>query len=166
MPLFIILNLALSFLQQSAGSYLNLVTADTTVYIGLGMIIVSLIIAFSKSIHYIIWHDLFASGVLLTWFADWHGQFQNDAPMFFYCPLCCCVFTVFISFFFIIKREKIAEETIRNIKFLPNIAKPHIAIIIAIVLFSLLQKSQFLLFPIAMTLFILKFALTACLQER
>lgn len=165
MPLFIILNLSLSFLQQTDSVYLELFTTNRTVFVGLTITVLGLIIALMKLRNFKIWYDLVASGVLLIWFADWYGQFQDDAPMFFFFPLYFCFLTVFVTFFFINQREQIDEESLRYLKSISNVTALHIAIIIFLFI-SLLLKNHFLLFPISMSFFILRFTLISCIEGR
>jgi hypothetical protein len=164
MPLFIIVNLSLSFIQLAADNYLLLATRNITIYAGLAIAGAGLLLALMTSTQNKFWHDLFASGIVVTWFADWHDQFPIDAPMFFYFPLYFSFLIVFVNFFFINHREHIDEKSMHVIQLMSKM-NGLVLSIITLVLISLTLKSHFLLFPIAITFFILHFTLIACQQS-
>ncbi|GAB4261429.1 MAG: hypothetical protein Kow0065_11940 [Methylomicrobium sp.] len=111
------------------------------------------------------WHDLFATSALFVWFAYWHRFFDAEAPMFVYFPLFLAIIALSVLIFFIGQRRHIDAET-RQI--MQSLAERHRLLSLAtvgFVLLSLFLIDHFLLFPIAMTLFVIKFSLIECVKH-
>lgn len=166
MPIFIAINLIISLLIQTSSPYLKLLTSPLFLNIGIACVAVSIFAALIKKISFKIWYDLFAVGALLIWFADWHILFQDDAPMFYFFPLYFCFLTAFVSIFFINQREYIDEDTLYYMKYLASMGRFHTGFLMFGILVSLQLKNHFLIYPIIMTLFIIKYTLTSCLETR
>ena len=165
MPLFIATNLIISLMQQTASPYLQWLLTAFFLYSGIGLTGLSLLFAASNKISYKIWYDLFAVGAVLIWFTDWHSEYSNQAPMFYYFPLFFCFFAAFARIFFINQRHRIDADSIAYMQVLANTGWLHAGVLMCLVLLSLLLKTHFLLFPIAIILFILRYTLARCLDR-
>jgi hypothetical protein len=166
MPLFIALSLALAFIVQNASSLQSKLETPLLIYISLALAILSILGSMFKILSAIIWYDIFSSSVLLVWFAYWKPVFKDDSPIFFFYPLYFSLFTAFVALFFIGQRHKIDDETFR---FMQSYSKSNIIqpwVLMALVLGSLEFQQHFMLFPVMMTLLIMRSALANCLEGR
>ncbi len=166
MPFFIALSLALSFIVQNAGSLQSKLEMPLLIYISLALAIISILGSMFKILSAIIWYDIFSSSVLLVWFAYWKPVFKDDSPIFFFYPLYFSLFTAFVSLFFIGQRHKIDNESFRIMQSYSkrNVIQPWV--LMSIVLASLEFQQHFMLFPVMMTLLIMRSALAICLEGR
>ena len=166
MPLFIVLSLALCFMVQTASSLQSALVTPVLMYIGLAVAIVSIFGSLFKKLPTIISYDIFSSSTLLVWFAYWKPLFKDDSPIFFFYPLYFALMTAFVSLFFIGRRDKIDDESFRLMQFLSkkNILQPWIVMLC--VLGTLELQQHFLLYPVMMTLLMMRFALASCLEGR
>ncbi len=164
MPLFIVFSLALCFMVQNAGSLQSLLVTPLLIDICLGIAIISILGSMFKKRWRLIWYDIFSSSTLLIWFAYWKPLFKDDSPIFFFYPLYFALVTAFVSLFFIGQRHKIDEESFR---FMHSYSKKNLLqswILMACVLGSLGLQQNFMLYPVMMTLLIMRFALTSCME--
>ena len=166
MPLFIVLSLALCFMVQTASSLQSALVTPVLIYIGLAVAIVSIFGNLFKKWPAIIWFDVFSSSTLLVWFAYWKPLFKDDSPIFFFYPLYFALMTAFVSLFFIGQRDKIDDESFRFMQILSkkNIIQPWLVMLC--VLGTLELQQHFLLYPVMMTLLVMRFALLSCLVGR
>ncbi|MEI6267516.1 MAG: hypothetical protein WCP01_01450 [Methylococcaceae bacterium] len=164
MPLFIVFSLALCLMVQNASSLQSLLMAPPLIDVGLGVAIISILGGVFKKRWILIWYDIFSSSTLLIWFAYWKPFFKEDAPIFFFYPLFFALVTAFVSLFFIGQRHKIDEESFR---FMRSYSKKNLLqswILMVGVLGSLGLRQNFMLYPVMMTLLIMRFALTSCME--
>lgn len=161
MPLFILSNLFLSFIQLRADHIVELVATDTALYFCIGTLLVGLIILVLIKQWQNFAHDLFLSGLVWSWFSDWHGDFQPDAPMFFFFPLYFCFLTVFIAFRFNRQQLVLEPEIREKVITISHSRILNFSVILCLTV-SVFIKSHFLLFPIAMTFYLLRYALWLC----
>ena len=164
MPIFIALSLAISFLAQTASPLQKLLITPAFTYIGIALAVVSIVGSIVKKLPTYLYFDLFASGTLLAWFAEWRPLFKNDSPVFFAYPLYFAFMTAFVSLAFISKRHKIDAQSFRQMRALSakSMLKPWI--IMTATLVSLALPQDYLLYPTLMTLLIFNFALAKCLE--
>jgi hypothetical protein len=166
MPLFIFLSLALCFVEQTTALLQNLLISPLFLYAGLTLAIISIAGIAFKKMPTTLWYDIFASSSLIVWFAYWKPLFNDDAPMFFFYPLYFALITAFVFLIVIGQQQKIDDE---SFKFMKSLSKKSIIqpwIIMLCVLASLELQQHFLLYPILMTLLIIRFALSSCLEGR
>ncbi len=162
MPAFITLSILLSYLVQTESPYLALLVTPITIYSGLTGIAVSIIGALVKKNVYPVWYDLFATAALLIWFSYWQPFFRNDAPMFYLFPLYFAFLTAMVSLLFINKRERFDQESIDHLKYFDEMGRFHPGWVISGVLAAILLPGQYLLFPIGMSLLIIRYTLSCC----
>ena len=164
MPLFIVLSLALCFLIQTASSLQSILVTPSMIYIGLGLAIISIFGTQFKKMPAIIWYDIFSSSSLLVWFAYWKPLFKDDSPIFFFYPVYFALMTAFVTLFFIGQRHKIDDESFRLMQFLSKKSITEPWVIMICVLGSLELQQHFMLYPVMMTLLIMRFALASCME--
>jgi hypothetical protein len=166
MPLFIALSLALCFMVQTASSLQSALLTPLLIYIGLAVAIISIFGSLCKKLSPLIWYDIFSSSTLLVWFAYWKPLFKDDSPIFFFYPLYFALMTAFVSLFFIGQRDKIDDESFR---FMQSLSKKTIIqpwLVMLCVLVSLELQQHFMLYPVMITLLMMRFALASCLEGR
>ena len=166
MPLFIILSLALCFMVQTASSLQSALVTPLLIYISLAVAIISILGSLFKKLSTIIWYDIFSSSTLLVWFAYWEPLFKGDSPIFFFYPVYFALMTAFVSLFFIDQRHNIDDESFRLMQIISKKSIIQPWIIMLCVLGSLELQQHFLLYPVMMTLLIIRFALAICLEAR
>lgn len=164
MPFFIALSLTLSFMVQTASPLQSILISPLFIYTGTALAVLSIFKILSKKIPVIIWYDIFASSMLLVWFAYWKPIFNEDSPIFFLYPLYFAFITAFVSLFFIGQRHTIDHETLSQMQFFSDRSRLQPWILMLCVMASLGLQQRYLLYPITMTLFILRFALSSCLE--
>ncbi len=166
MSLFIALSLALCFMVQTANPLLSALVTPLLIYIGLALAVIGIIGSLFKKLSSSIWYDIFSSGALLIWFAYWKSLFKDDSPIFFYYPVYFALMTAFVTLFLIAQRHKIDDESLRLMQVLSekSIIQPWVPMLA--VLGSLGLQQHFMLYPVMMTLLIMRFTLAACLQDR
>jgi hypothetical protein len=166
MPLFIFLSLALCFIMQNASSLQSILEMPLLMYVSLAVAIISIFGSMFKKLSDIIWYDIFSSSALLVWFAYWRPLFKDDSPIFFFYPVYFALFTAFVSLFFIGQRHKIDDESFH---FMQSYAKKNVLqawVLMVAILVSLAFQQQFMLYPVMMTLLIMRFTLMSCLEGR
>ncbi len=166
MPLFILLSLVLCFIVQAAVPQQGLLISPLIIYTGLIFAIISMVGIAIKKMPATIWYDIFAGSSLLVWFAYWKPLFNGDSPIFFFYPLYFALITAFISLFIIGQQQKIDKQSFVFMKALSKKSLIQPWILMLCVLVSLELQQHFLLYPIMMTLLIMSFALSSCLEGR
>jgi hypothetical protein len=166
MPVFIILSLSLSYLVETANPYQALLISPFVIYSGVVCAILSVIGIFFKKFQENIWYDLFFSSTLLTWFASWKPFFNEESPMFFFFPLYFALATAFAWFVVIGGRQKIDRQTYDYMKAFVEKSGFEPWLLMLLVMGSLLLHQHFSLFPVLMTLLIIRFTLSGCVQPR
>ena len=151
---------------QTGSVLQNALIAPLWIYAGLAAAVTGIFGSLFKKMSSLIWYDIFSSSALLVWFAYWKPLFKDDSPVFFFYPVYFALMTAFVSLFFIAQRDKIDDESLRLMRGLAenSIIKPWV--IMLAVLGSLEVLQQFMLFPVMMTLLIMRFTLAGCLEGR
>ncbi len=165
MLLFIVFSLALCFVVQMASSLQGLLIAPFVIYMGIFLAIVSVLGIVFKKGPATIWHDLFSSGTLLAWFAYWHSLFQDQAPFFFFFPLYFVFLAAFIELMALGPKPHIDNSSLKQMQAFANnnIVQPWV--IMVAVLVSLKLPEHFLLYPVLMTLLLIRLALSRYLNR-
>lgn len=166
MIIFIALSLFISFIVQTENPLRGVISTPWFIYIGLAGALISIAGSRLKKWDEKMWYDFFASSVLLVWFAYWQPIFGEDSPMFFYFPLFFAGMSIFVSMAFINRREKIDQETLRQMRKLTGQVGLQPWVMMLCVLGSLELQEHFQVFPVMTTLLLLRFSLSACLERR
>ncbi len=161
---FILCSLSLAVLVQNKSQFLELISTSVALGIGLTIMAVSLLLGYLKKVPAVSWHDGFASSCLLVWYAYWQPQFNNDAPMFLFFPLYYALLTSIVTLALINKSQYFDQESVDHLRHLEKINRFNMGMIVAVVLISLLVTRHYALYPIAMTFFILRHTMIACLE--
>lgn len=165
MPIFIISCLLLSFLVKSQSYYLPLLISQPAWILGAGLAVGCLLAGCLKKLSSGVWHDGFVSGALWAWFANWQPLFGNDAPMFYIFPLYYAALNAWMSLAIVNKSTRFDAESRESLRYLQNnLLRFDTRMIACLILISLIFPDHYLLYPIAMTLFIVRHTLERCLE--
>ncbi|MFI3156202.1 MAG: hypothetical protein QX199_08590 [Methylococcaceae bacterium] len=161
---FILCSFLLAVLVQNQNEFLPLLATPAALGVGLTVMALSLLAGYLKKIPTVIWHDGFATGCLLVWYAYWQPQFNDDAPMFFFFPLYFALLTSIVTITLINKSEYFDRESIEHLRYLEKNTRFNTGAMVAFVLISLLITRHYALYPIAMTFFVIRHTMIACLE--
>ncbi|MDP2904113.1 MAG: hypothetical protein Q8N96_13585 [Methylovulum sp.] len=164
MFIFIALSLALCFLVQTASPLLNILDSQIVIYIGVALAVGCMVGNIVKKKAAKIWHDVFAGSVLIVWFAYWRSSFNEDSPIFFFFPLYFVFMAAFIELFFAGQHQKIDTATLRQMQSLVKNISVQPWMVMLGVLVSLEWQQHYLLYPVMMTLLLVRFALFSYLE--
>lgn len=165
MFVFILLSLALGYLVQTTNPLINELVTPLCLYLGIGGALLAVAGLLLKKRFFNIWYDLFASSVLFVWFAYWKTQFQDDSPMFFFFPVYFAAMSAFISLAFIGQCERLDDETLYFMRRIAEQKGLQPWIIMLGTLGSLQLLDHYLVFPVLITLLLLRFALDCCVER-
>jgi len=167
MFIFILLNLYIGFLLKEESFFHDLLLSDVSLYIGVGLLIVNVIASWFKfdKIPFKLRYDLFGVGALLVWFSYWPPFFRFGSPLFQYFPMYFAFITALFSVVFITKRENMDPDAVTLLQWLSDSGRFNPIIIMIAVMISLALPQYFLLFPVTVTLFVMRFALASCLNN-
>lgn len=165
MPIFILSCLSLGYLADNNHPLVAYLLSPFVIPVMGSVMALSGIGVLVDKPSYLNWHDFYASSTLFVWFAYWHRFFEPDAPMFIYFPY----FLAFVSFITVIlfvgQRKNIDQETLRVMLKIAG-RKPLLSLVVmGFSVASLLLIEHFLLFPIAITLFIIQYSLLECVKQ-
>lgn len=165
MPIFILLSLALAFMVQTSNPLEEHLASPYLTYLGSAGALTAIAYSLSKKGNFNLWYDVFASGTLITWFSYWKTQFNEDSPMFFFFPVYFAAMSAFISLAFIGQCERLDNLSLHYLRLLTshNGLKPWI--IMAGTLGSLLWVDHYMVFPVMMTLLLIRRALECCVEK-
>ncbi|MGR8941179.1 MAG: hypothetical protein ACU83V_14190 [Gammaproteobacteria bacterium] len=165
MLVFILLSLALGFIVQTSNPLESHLAMPWLIYPGIGGALTAIGGSLSKKGNFKLWYDLFASSTLLVWFAYWKTQFNDDSPMFFFFPVYFAAMSAFISLAFIGPCERLDNESLRYMRLLAKQNGLQAWVIMLGSLGSLLLLNHYQVFPVIMTLLLLRFALDCCVER-
>ena len=166
MLVFICLNLALCYIVETSSSLPAILTSEYLVYGGLVIALVSIVGVFLKKLSDIAGYDAFSSGTLLLWFAYWKPMpfFSADSPIFFFFPLYFALMSAFITLFFSNQNHRIDKESIKYMQHLDQERMMPSWALMLCVLGSVEVTEHYQLYPVLMTLLMLRFAFSSCLE--
>ncbi len=167
MYIFILLNLLMAFVLKNDNIIRTVFLSDYALYLGESLLVVILIATGIKfrQINYKLRYDLFAVGALLIWFAYWPPFFRQDSPLFYIYPLYFALITALFALVFIKKPEQIKRDERAWLQWLSDTGRFNPFIIMVCVAISLFLPQQFMLFPLTVSLLVMRFALACCLDN-
>ncbi len=164
MPFFIIFNLLLSTLVFIDSPYLPLLINDAAIILGSVISVGSLLAGAVKKLSTASWHDGFACGALLIWYAYWQPQFAIDAPMFRFFPIYYALLAGWLTIGLVNKSARFDLESRETVRQLQKLARFDTRMIACLVLASLAFPEHYLSYPLVTTLFIVRFTMQRCLE--
>jgi hypothetical protein len=166
MPFFVALCLLLAFIVQTGGPIQALLVSPVVFYASLTIAIVTIMGSFLKKIPDPISYDVFASSILLAWFALWKPLFVRDSPIFFFFPVYFALIVAFVSLFFIGQRHKIDRDSLQRMQTIVDSGVIQPWFVMACVSVTLYFENRFIQFPTFMTLLAARYALSGCLKPK
>ncbi|MEE9338905.1 MAG: hypothetical protein V3U87_12575 [Methylococcaceae bacterium] len=119
----------------------------------------------SKRISFNLQYDLFAVGSILVWLSYWPPFFREESPVFYVFLLYFAFITAFFSLLFKTQKNKMSSDEIKNLQMLSSFVISNPLFVMVAVLISLAFPGHFLLFPLSITLLIIRFSLAYCLDN-
>ncbi len=167
MYFFILINLLIAFLVDQESQARTPLLADPLFYIGVFFVLGSFVLTALKLniLRFRLRYDLFAVGALLIWYVYWPPFFVYDTPVFLYFPWYFIFITVLFSVFFVARPEQIEADTLLWLQWLSDSGRFNPFLIMLLVMGSLFFPQHFLLFPIALSLWVMRYALACCLHN-
>lgn len=165
MPIFIICCLLLGFLVKSQSLYLSILISQP-VWIAASCLAVGCLLAGClKKRASPVWHDGFASAVLWAWYGNWQPLFASDVPMFYAFPIYYALLAGWMTLAVINNSARFDQASRESLHYLQhNLARFSTCAIACLVLASLVMPDYYLLYPISMTLFIIRYTLQRSLE--
>jgi len=167
MYLFIILNLLMAFVLIEESILRHAFLSDYVLYFGGVLLILNFILSCVKfkKMKYSLRYDLFSVGALLVWFAYWPAFFREGSPLFYLYPLYFALMTALFSLLFIHKREHIDSDALVWLEWLSDSGRFNPLVIMFCVGVSLCLPQHFMLFPLTISLLVMRYALACCLDN-
>jgi len=167
MIVFIFLNLYIAIILQDSGVMYDILASEYSIYTGL-VVLISCFIATAtnfKRFAYRLRYDLFACSALLIWFSYWPDFFRVGSPIFKLYPLYFAFITAFFSLVFVTKRDRIDEDALVFLQWLSDSGRFNPAFIMLGVIVSLWFPEYFMLFPVLITMWVIRYTLACCLNN-
>ena len=165
MPFFILFSLSVGYLVHHSNPLLTYLLSPTLMNGGTVLLVISAIGVLLNKPTAVNWYDLFASSSLLIWFNYWHRFFKDESPMFLYFPFYLALVAACVSVFFISQRQRIDAQTLEYMQTISTTSRLQSVIIMGLVIASLQMTDHYLIYPVAMTLLMFKFAFDECLKQ-
>ena len=167
MLVFISLCLMLCYLVDSPSPLPAILTSEYLVYTGLVFSLAIIVAMFFKKLPDRIGYDAFSSSTLLLWFAYWKPMpfFTADSPVFFYFPLYFALISAFITLFLSNQGHRIDKQSLEHMRRVDQERVMPAWSSMLCVLWSVDVTEHYQLYPVLMTLLMLRFAFSSCLEE-
>lgn len=165
MPIFIICCVLLTTLVQTQSLYLPLLNIEWVWMAGAGLAGAFLMAGCLKKLSSIIWHDGFSCGLLWAWYGYWEPLFSKGSPMFHLFPIYYALLCSWMLWAFIHKSARFDQASRDALIYLQNyLSRFDTCLVASLVLISLALPEHYLLYPISMTLFVIRSTLQRCLE--
>lgn len=155
--------LSLSYLVQTNHFLQAFLLEPAVCYGAIALGVICIIGTFFKKLPDAVGYDLFAGCATLAWFSDWKPHFTSDSPMFFFFPLYFSLIGAFASLAVIRSKQSIDAATRHYMKVFLEKSGLEPWLMMILVLLSLTLKDHFTVFPVLMTLLVLRYTLAGCL---
>jgi hypothetical protein len=166
MPFFVALCLILAVIVQTGGPIQASLASPVVFYVGLTVAIATITGSFFKKIPEHVSYDVFASSILVAWFALWKPLFAKDSPIFFFYPVYFALIVAFVSLFFIGQRHKIDRDSLQRMQAVVDSGVIEPWFVMVCVSVTLYFENRFIQFPTFMTLLAARYALSGCLRQK
>ncbi|MGR8929070.1 MAG: hypothetical protein ACU836_00415 [Gammaproteobacteria bacterium] len=165
MPILVICCLLLVFLLKSQSVYLPLLLNQWVWGGAAGLALLCFAGGCGKKLSSSVWHDGYASAMLWVWYGTWQPLFSTDAPMFFWFPIYFAVLTAWLSWGLIGKAARFDRDSLEALRYFQTRLARFDTRLIAVLLFiAVLVPEHYLLYPLAMTLFAVRYTFQRCLE--
>lgn len=165
MPIFIIFCLVLTTLVQTQSLYLPVLNIEPVWMAGGAVAGIFLVGGCLKKLSGSVWHDGFACGGLWAWYGYWEPLFSKGSPMFHVFPIYYALLSAWMLLTFISKSARFDRGSREALRYLQKyLSRFDTCLVAGLVLLSLARPEDYLLYPISMTLFIVRSTFQRCLE--
>lgn len=165
MPIFIIFCVVLTTLVQTQSLYLPFMHDEAVWTAGACVAGLFLLGGCLKKLPASVWQDGFSCGVLWAWYGYWEPLFSKGSPMFHVFPIYYALLCGWMWLAFINKAPRFDRESRDALRYLQQyLSRFDTCALAAAVLVGLALPDHYLLYPIVMTLFIVRSTFQRCLE--
>jgi len=166
MPFFILTSIVLSYFVQSVTPLPTWFTAPIVTHVGTTLAFMFILLLHFKKFPQALCYDLFSACMLLAWFAYWKPLFNDDSPIFFFFPVYFALLTAIVTLFFTGERSQFDHQTLQQMQAIADKSRLKPWLVMLCVMGSLELQEHYLLFPVTMTVLILRFAMYSSLERK
>lgn len=168
LPFFSVGSAIIGFFVLTNHPLKNYLSGSWALEIGMGCLALSAIFYWLPRLHYGWSYDLFCTATLLIWFSSWQEIFRPGAPVFQSYPFYFVVFTLLVTYTLVRNRDLNQAEGVnaRLLRLILGFPLLHPLIFFALVLWGLFQPEDYLFYPAAMGLLIIRYGLSECLYNQ
>jgi hypothetical protein len=164
-PMFIVASLSLVYMVWQQYPWLVLFESAMVLYVGLGCLLLSGLIAVLRPGAFPLSYDVFLVGTLCTWFVHWREVYRIDAPVFLWYP----VYFVFIAMLLnrqVVERWALMDDLqLRMMRLIHSSRLFHPFLLNLLVVLSVYFSEYFLFYPMAVSLVLIRCAFGMVLQK-
>lgn len=165
MSIFVVCCLLLFSLVISRSDYLGYLPALPVWEAGIGIALLFWLAGYAKKLSASVWHDGFVCGLLWAWYAGWQPIYGDEVPMFYGFPLYFALLTEWSLLAIVNRSARFDEASQASLRYMHrHMLRFDTRMIAAFVLASLMVPEHYLLYPIAMTSFIVRYAVERSLE--
>jgi len=167
MFLFIILDLCVVFFLKTERLTPEEFQLNSLLYTGIFLLIlnfVAMAVRFKK-LSFKWRYDLFAVGSVFVWLSYWPPFFRLGSPVFISFLFYFAFISALFSILFIKKAEKLEPEVEEYLNWLSNSGRFNPLVIMIAVMVSLAFPQHFLLFPVTVTLLVIRYSMACSLDS-
>jgi len=151
---------------QMANPLLTLFVAPVFFYAGFVVSVIGMLGVVFKKGPIKIYYDVFAAGSLFAWYAHWQPLFNDGSPVLFFFPLYFVFLATFIELGMLRQRHRVDEITFQQMQAFAKNSRVQPWIVMLGVLVSLNLDEHYMLYPVMMTILMMRFALFRYLEQR
>lgn len=166
MFLFIICSLVLAFIVQTSNPWLALLVDPMVFYTALTVAALAMVAVIIKKGPIQQYYDVFASSALVAWYAHWQPIFNDDSPVLFAFPVYFVFMAAFIELAMLKQRQRVDDVTYQHMQALAKKSRVQPWLVMVGVLVSLNLDDHYMLYPVMMTVLMIRFALFRYLNNR
>lgn len=164
MPFFVIFSALVGVLTAIDSPYLPWLLRPETATTGLVVGGVFLLAGLVAARRVPFWHDGFSVGGLLYWYPDWRPLFSDQAPIFHWYPIYFSAIAAWLTLWVVYRARYFDEQSRQSLRVLQGLARFDTRALGCVVAVSLFLPDQYLLYPLVMTIFVIRFTMEACLK--
>ncbi|QBQ53693.1 hypothetical protein [Nitrosococcus wardiae] len=168
LPLFSMSAAIIGFLVLTDNPLQNYLASPWAFGIGWGCLVLAAALYWLPQFHYSWSYDLFCTATLLIWFSSWQEVYRPGAPIFQSYPFYFVLLALLVTYTLVRNRDLNQAESAnaRLLRHIFSFPLLHPLIFFALTLWGVLQPEDYLTYPAAMGLLIIRYGLFECLHNR
>jgi len=164
LPLFTTASICLFFIVQTDNPLLVILATDSVLYAGLICVVLSGLLAATRRSPPRWNYDVFALGTLMIWSAYWREFIRVDAPLFHFYPVFFVLLTGVFTLFIVNPGHRFDADTLSRMMTLYRLKPFSVPVLAGLTLASLYFPNHFVMYPLVLSLLILRYAIGTCLD--